>query len=230
MTAKLCRTAGGVLLLNSSHKLINDCSTNPCVVTGACCKPDGSCASLTKAACRALGGFYKGDGVSCTSCPDSNTSCCGLVGCCCCPDTMPAHIFLTFTISGIPGCAIEGTICYTVTDLQLDGGWTGGISACGSTPSWGYTKSGAVSSLPGCGGASGTYTFSVNCACNSGHHMELQIATTYFGNCFFILPLNCDTLAYSGTLSTQTDAYNWGVSPTFCTYPNDCSIAVDIHE
>ncbi len=55
-------------------RAIVDCAA----ATGACCKPDGTCAPLTAAQCSQVGGTYQGDNVSCGSvnCPQPTGACC----------------------------------------------------------------------------------------------------------------------------------------------------------
>jgi hypothetical protein len=56
-----------------------------CNPSGACCLPDGSCATMTQAACAGAGGAYNGDATDCgtiTPCPQPPTgACCLPSGC-----------------------------------------------------------------------------------------------------------------------------------------------------
>lgn len=55
-------------------RAVVDCNA----LTGACCLPDGSCASMTAADCATNGGTYQGDGVDCAgvTCPQPSGACC----------------------------------------------------------------------------------------------------------------------------------------------------------
>jgi hypothetical protein len=54
-----------------------DCDPSPCLATGACCLPDGSCQVITADACTAMQGFWVGLGSACVPdpCPQSGACC-----------------------------------------------------------------------------------------------------------------------------------------------------------
>lgn len=65
-----CVSHGGVYM--GDHT--SCCDTSFCApVTGACCAPDGSCATMSHNECLALGGTFKGDGSDCSNEPCGST-------------------------------------------------------------------------------------------------------------------------------------------------------------
>jgi hypothetical protein len=80
VTESACATLGGVYRGD-----LASCSTANCPLPpGACCFPNGTCASLTQAQCLAQGGLFQGVGVTCAtaSCPLPKGACCLDSGAC----------------------------------------------------------------------------------------------------------------------------------------------------
>ena len=100
--------------------------------SGACCAADGSCSSLTEAACLAAGGVYQGNGTTCSPnpCPQLGTCCLGGV----CTFVLQANCAGTWTQGGacapnpcnVPTgscCALDGT-CTLTTQANCTATWT----------------------------------------------------------------------------------------------------------
>jgi hypothetical protein len=177
---------------------------------GACCKPDGTCQSLTTSDCSAASGAYQGDGSSCgtVTCPQPTGACCFSNGNCL--SRNPADCAnLGGTWLGA-GTTCSGSLCPTGACCFANGTCTVLTSGACSTQGGTYHGTGVTCASANCPQPTGA------CCTSGGCSQQTQGDCTVAGGTFQGLGSAC------GTSCTGACCTTGGCSPTT---QGDCSIA-----